>query len=159
MLCTSYIISVSCVRLTKRLKPFYLNHETIPSYIRTQALVCVGTVVVQTVSSCTVTEEARFKSQAISCGICGEESDTVIRCAPSTSVFTCEYLSPNPPHWFVYALLALYNISNWQRWSGVAQSIQRLATPGRSGDRVKVGARFSAPVQTLIHWVLSHTLG
>jgi hypothetical protein len=30
--------------------------------------------------------------------------------------------------------------------AGIAQSVQRLA--GRSGDRIPVGARFSAPVQT-----------
>jgi hypothetical protein len=30
----------------------------------------------------------------------------------------------------------------------VVQSVQRLATPGRSGDRVRVGARFFSPVQT-----------
>ena len=152
-----YISGVSCVRLAKRMKPFHLNHETILSYIRTQSLVCVGPVVAQTVSRHTVAEEGRFKSQAISCGNFGEETDTGMGCDPSTSVFTCEYLSTNPPHWFVYALLALYNLSNWYRWSGVAQSVQRLATPGRSRDRVMVMARFSAPVQTLARWVLSHS--
>jgi hypothetical protein len=154
-----YISSVSCVRLTKRLKPFYLNHETILSYIWTHALVCVGSVMAQMVSRRNVAEEAPFIPQIFSCGNCGEGNDTGIGCTPSASVFTCEYLSTNPPHWFVYALLTLYNLSNWQRWSGVAQSVQRIATPGRSGDRVTVGARISAFVQTLIHWVLSHNLG
>jgi hypothetical protein len=55
--------------------------------------------VAQTVSRRTVAEEARFKSQAISCGNCREESDTGMGCAPNTAVFTCEmpfHQSPTP---------------------------------------------------------------
>jgi hypothetical protein len=33
-------------------------------------------------------------------------------------------------------------------WTGVAQSVYDLLRVGRSGDRISVGARFSAPVQT-----------
>lgn len=91
------IVSVSCVRLCKRLERFYLNHETIFLYIGTRALVCVGPVLAQTVSCRNVAEETRFKSQAISCGKCGEECDTGIGCGLSTSVLPCEYLPPPPP--------------------------------------------------------------
>ena len=38
--------------------------------------------------------------------------------------------------------------SNLPQVSGVAQSVYRLVTAGRSGDPIPVGATFSAPIQT-----------
>ena len=42
-------------------------------------------------------------------------------------------------------------------WAGITESVQLLARAGRSGDRIPVGARFYAPVQTgpCVHPALS----
>jgi hypothetical protein len=36
----------------------------------------------------------------------------------------------------------------WDAWYGITQSVLQLATAWTSGDRIPVGASFSAPVQT-----------
>ena len=71
----------------------------------------------QTVCRRTVAEETRFKSQAISCGNCGEESDTGVGCGPSTSVLPCEYLSTTPSpqtdsftHYWIYTILVIDSV-------------------------------------------------
>jgi hypothetical protein len=42
----------------------------------------------------------------------------------------------------------IYAVALFFKWAGVAQSVQRLATSLRCGDRIPVWARFSATVQT-----------
>ena len=62
--------------------------------------------------------------------------------------------------WFIHFVISYHFYTNhvcyneihvltqFRYWAGIAQSVQPLATAGRSGNRVPVGARFSPPIQT-----------
>jgi hypothetical protein len=53
----------------------------------------VGRATVQAVSRRSVTAEARVRSHASPCGICGGQSGTRTGFSPSTSVFFCKFHS------------------------------------------------------------------
>lgn len=63
-----------------------------------------------------LTAEVRVQYQSSPYETCGGQSGTGTEFSPNTSVFPCQYYATNGPYSFIYPLLMLCNLYNWQRW-------------------------------------------
>jgi hypothetical protein len=80
-------------------------------------LISVCCAMVEAVSQCSVTIEAKVCSQASPGGICGRQSSSGTCFPPIILVFSCHHYSVNAPYsYFIHLQFTLHNLHNLSSW-------------------------------------------